>query len=530
MQQRIVKVAARPEFWLSLLLAWVCFSALRSWHTLWMQSAVTEALRWSVGIGLTLAIGAGLRRTSRMAEALTCALGLLAGIVVLTGRRPDGLVTGPYGDHQLCASALLVLLPFSVALALASPRVAWRWAGQIVSLTALVCLILTETRSAWAGVAVGGTVFACLWMVRQKVSRPLPRFLVPGLFAAGVMLAFFLLVRGTDLGDPLAARAATLGALGNDNDWQWRLHTWRGVLQMISIHPWLGWGIGHYPAAHWPFTRLAMAIPPGQRPTLSDQAHDFYLQTAADLGVIGLGLYLAACGTFVRLAWMALADRADRQGHGSRHGMRDALLVAALSLVAAQGVDALASPSWQFSEVSLLFWLGLGLGLAAARPAQREVESPMPARMRRALQYCAAGAAAVLVTAQVLPLGLLSPVEAYAQPADWTLSSLTVTGSQTTINYPSLVSEVFYSMTAIYQYTDSGGNKHYSAPETFTTGTDCHYTVSSIFSSFTSDVLFIANADKPSVNATKVLTIKGTLTDSNGPQTATTTLTLTHTG
>jgi hypothetical protein len=135
-----------------------------------------------------------------------------------------------------------------------------------------------------------------------------------------------------------------------------------------------------------------------------------------------------------------------------------------------------------------------------------------------------------LVTAQVLPLGLLSPVEAYAQPADWTLSSLTVTGSQTTINYPSLVSEVFYSMTAIYQYTDSGGNKHYSAPETFTTGTDCHYTVSSIFSSFTSDVLFIANADKPSVNATKVLTIKGTLTDSNGPQTATTTLTLTHTG
>ncbi len=527
MRRRIVKRAERPEFWLGLLMAWVCLSALRSWHTPWARAAVTEALRWSVGIGLALALGAGLKRTGRMAQALTVGLGALAAAVILAGCRPDGLVTGPYGDHQLCASALLALLPFSVALALAAPRPSWRWAGQVVTVAAAVCLALTQTRAAWAGAAVGACVFAWLWLGRRDaLPRTLPRLLIPGLLAAGVALAFGLLVRGTELGDPLAARAASFGALAHDPDWQWRLHTWRGDIEMISTHPLLGWGTGHYASAHWRFTRLASPISPDQRPSLSDQAHDFYLQTAADLGLLGLVLYGAVLTAFVRLARRTLTSRAPAGPGDGRHAMRDALVIASLALLAAQGVDALASPSWQFAEVSLLFWLGLGLGLAATRRASlSEEDAAIPARARRALQYCAAGSAAVLLVAQVLPIGLLPPAEAYSQPPNWTLTSLTISGSTSSITYKAGAS-VPYTMTATYQYTDSGGQTHSSTPPPFTKGSDCKYADPGAASYFTNNVLNITSGDKPPIGGSKTITIQGTLTDNNGPHTATATLTI----
>jgi hypothetical protein len=525
MRRRIVEIAARPELWLGLLLAWICLAALRSWHTPWARAAVTEALRWSVGIGLALSLGAGLKRTSRMAQALTVGLGLLVCAAISSGCSPAGMVVGPYGDHQLSASALLVLLPFAAALALAAPRPAWRWGGQIVALAAAVCLAFTQTRSAWAGTIVGVCLFARLWLGRrvpEETQGPrLPRLMMSGLLAAGVVLAFALIVRGTDLGDPLAARATTLSALGRDADWQWRLQTWVGDLRMIAVHPLDGWGPGHYPSAHWRFTLKAAPITPEERPTLSDQAHDLYLQTAADLGLFGLGLYLVALAAFARLALRTLATRASAGRREERHAMRDALLVASVSSLGAQGVDALASPSWQFTEVSLLFWLGLGLGLAATRRVtSSEDETPLSAPIRRALQCCAAGSAAVLLVAQVLPVGLLSPVEAYSQPINWTLASLTVNGSTNAITYQAGAT-VTYSMTAIYQYTDSGGQTHSSSPMTFTNSSDCKYVNQSGASLFVGNVLNVAKGDRG-----KTLVIKGTFMDNNGPHSATTTLTI----
>ena len=80
---------------------------------------------------------------------------------------------------------------------------------------------------------------------------------------------------------------------------------------------------------------------------------------------------------------------------------------------------------------------------------------PLP--LRRAGQAALAGAMAVLLAAQILPLGLLSPVEAYTPPPGWTL----VAGSpilQASALTASVGNIITYTMTAVYN--DSQGGSH----------------------------------------------------------------------
>ena len=422
MRRRIVALGARPEVWLVGLLAWLTLSALRSAGTPWARAALTEWLRWGAGIGLCLALGAGLTRPRTAARALTVLAGALTLACLSAGRGANG-VAGPFREHQLCGSGLLVLLPYALAVALTAHRPGWRWGAQAAAAGVAVCLVLTETRSAWAGAAVAGLTFAVLWL-RQRpgaVEGRLPRWAVPTMLAAATALAFVALLAATDMREPLTARAGTLSRLGHDASWRSRLAVWRGTARMIADRPGAGWGLGRYPAAQRRWTRVGGPVGPEQRPSLSEEAHDLYLQTAAETELVGLGLYALALAAFVAQGAAAL-----RAARGGRVGSREAIIIASLALTTGQAVDALASPSWQFGEVSLLFWAGMGLGLAAIRRAAPEparhdaVARPLP----RAARVTAAGTATLAALSSVVPLGLLPPVEAYNHPVPPTFTMM----------------------------------------------------------------------------------------------------------
>ena len=508
MGRRIVIPAGRPESWLGLLFVWTLLSALRSWHTPWARVAGTESLRWGAGLALTLALGRGGPRLRLAAQSLTVLLAALVLTTLAAGVGPTGMVTGPFRDHQLCASALLLLLPFAAALALTAETPAWQWGAQVVCLAAAVCLALTQTRSAWLGGSVMTLVFAVLWL-RRSPSSAFPRraavWVVPLLLAVAVGGAFALLASATDLGSPLATRARTLQSVGQDGSWRARVQTWRGALHMASARPWVGSGLGRYPGAQWTWTGQGRPLSPSQRPSLSEQAHDLYLQTVVEIGGVGLALYFAALGTLAARCLRSL------RRHGSRRrGLPQALSVATLSLLAGQGVDALASPSYQFSEVSLLFWACLGLGLAAVnRRETAEAAVALPPALRRALRFCAVGTASVLLVAQVVPIGLLTPVEAYYNaPSGWTYQSVSL--SPTSVTAPS-----FPTVVLTATYLDATQAPH-QVPVSGDTGS---YKITSTgdYSSVTaSGVLSIVKNDK-----NKTLTVTATFTDGSGTHQAT---------
>ena len=98
----------------------------------------------------------------------------------------------------------------------------------------------------------------------------------------------------------------------------------------------------------------------GGAPSLGEQAHNFYLQTAAELGLPGLLLMIAALVAFLVTGFARVGSL--------EAGIRRSLLMGSMAGVVAFAADAFASPSWQCGQISMFLWLTLGVGAACMRP------------------------------------------------------------------------------------------------------------------------------------------------------------------
>lgn len=78
-----------------------------------------------------------------------------------------------------------------------------------------------------------------------------------------------------------------------------RMAHWQAALDMWTGHPWLGVGIGNY-AAVYP----AYALPKWPDPL--GHAHNYYLNIAAEAGLLGLATYLLLWGAAFWQAWKAV--------------------------------------------------------------------------------------------------------------------------------------------------------------------------------------------------------------------------------
>ncbi len=257
------------------------------------------------------------------------------------------------------------------------------------------CLLLTQVRSAWMGSIAG---LAMLALLASRVSERMEekslrrqqaangsalaswktrkaQFVLPGMLA--VLAVGFVLVMNAQNGS-VVQRASTVSQLGTDVSWQARLgDSWKGALTMIEQRPLTGWGAGLFPFYQHQFTSQGTAIDPsgtGVRISLAEQAHNFYLQTAAELGLVGLGLMLAVLVCFWAAAWKRIPTM--------EAGIRRTLLMAATAASVGFAFDAVGSPSWQYAQTSMFLWLMLGIGTSCLRPRLRHEAS----RSRTAVQ------------------------------------------------------------------------------------------------------------------------------------------------
>lgn len=333
-----------------------------------------------------------------------------------------------FGNRQILASFLLLLLPLLLTVSLAARNGARKIAAQVAFIMVAAGLIMAQTRSAWAGAVVALVVLATIYAGRSAGARELAQskhrivlLLVPLLGAVGLLVVVSLAC------PELIARMRTLGDLPGDVNIQWRQHQWAGTMKMIAAHPWSGWGLGSYAVAINHFvpdsTPASMVLKLGSN--LTQNAHCLYLQTLAELGLVGTGLYLWALVAFFVTGFRAL--------RGPSSPGRLAVLAACLATVAGQAVDATANPAYQFGEVSLLFWLIVGLGMAAARivphPALAQNEGSEPAgrrhgASRRLVWRGATLSLAGLVLASGFALGqnFLPAEPVYTQIAQFTLT------------------------------------------------------------------------------------------------------------
>jgi len=404
-----------------LFLGWTAFSCLLSSHKVF---SVQELLEVGAGALLYFVVAYQFRQSKHLSMlcdvllflVIAVAIGGFAQYQMNTGGA--GRAEALFGDPQPLGSFLMLLLPLAVALALWDKNPRRQIVAQVASVLMVGCLLLTQGRSAWLGAAAGLVALGVVAMragsaksnakdredSTRKTTLPLAarkhQFVMPAMLVL-ITLGFVLVMNS--LNGNVAQRASTLAKLGTDVSWQSRLQThWAGTWAMIQERPVTGWGAGLYPVYQHEFTGQGVSIPPsgtGVRVSLAEQAHNFYLQTAAELGLPGLLLIVAILCSFWVAGWQRIAH--------SDPGLRRTLLMASLAASVGFAFDALSSPSWQYAQNSMFLWLVIGMGVSCLRPRSRHKEEaavPAYAPSRRVMLLSRPTAvAACLVLATLLP-------------------------------------------------------------------------------------------------------------------------------
>lgn len=244
------------------------------------------------------------------------------------------------GNPNLLAAYLLMAGAAMVGALAALRRVEARRAVAAVLVITAVATALTYSRGAWVSAVVMWLLAAACWERRLAWGLPL----IP---------LFFLGYHGQ-----ITERMVSLFS-GTDTSILLRFAFWDSTLQMIADAPWTGIGWGAYVKVYPHYDYYVH-----NADVLIYHAHNMYLHLAAETGIPGMLLFLAAFWGHGVAAWRTY--RAENGGW-----IRGASL-AVLLATAGMTVNGLTDYAFFNRSVALTYWFLCGLWAAAC--LQKETE------------------------------------------------------------------------------------------------------------------------------------------------------------
>jgi len=375
--------------------------------------AVQETIKLAGGVLLYFVVAYQFRQSKHMSMlvdtllfvAIIASLGTMAQYAMNAASRGTAL----FGNQQPLGSLLMILLPVAASIAVTEKLSRRQIVAQITTVMTLGALLLAHTRSAWIGAAAGLGVLALMAVLAparderkavqtRELAAQKHKVVLPLMLA--VVTAGFLFLM-TSQNSSVVQRGSSLTNLSSDFTFQHRQAWWSGAVEMVKERPLTGFGTGQFPVLQHEYTGQGAALSNGVHGSLANQAHNFYLQTAAELGLPGLLLVVAILGSFL-YAGIKRIGKMDA-------GIRRSLLIASIGSIVAFSLDALSSPSWQFGQVSMFFWLILGAGVGCVRPRTKQDEEEAPITLApRVLRPVVLVAAALMFSLVVLPTATLT--------------------------------------------------------------------------------------------------------------------------
>ena len=214
---------------------------------------------------------------------------------------------GPVSEPNRFAQILIVLLPLAAWLFRTSASGVGRFASVACGAAVMGGLLFTDSRGAFLMVVVlAGVAMYVGWLrpIRLAAGAAVLAVAVPAVAPRAVERAFSI------------ATASDLASGGDEADGaiRGRAPEMIAATQAFLDHPLVGVGPGQYTPMysadyHLRAGGLKFRHLPGPR-----RAHSLYLEMAAELGVIGLGVFLAIVGALMRELWrVARAPDRDRR-------------------------------------------------------------------------------------------------------------------------------------------------------------------------------------------------------------------------
>lgn len=225
---------------------------------------------------------------------------------------------GTFDQPNPYAGYLNMILPIGLGFALLGPRRLRRW-GWMAAVLLLGAVLVSESRGALlAGLVASSAVAAC-------ASRAAWRSVWAGVFV--LLVAAWLASLGLVPTSP-ADRFLTAVGLGNVtfgsvNDANFsaveRAAHWLAGVRMFAAHPLLGVGIGNYSAAYPQYH------PRGWYASLG-HAHNYYINIAAEAGIMGLATYLLLIGSALWYSFVSVRLAREHVNRAIALGVAGALI------------------------------------------------------------------------------------------------------------------------------------------------------------------------------------------------------------
>ena len=247
----------------------------------WRGGAIAQTIEFSkVGVAwvLTFLLITTIPRLERIIFIQAASVGIVCAVVIVKGHnvpRLDGVLGGIYGNPNDLAFAIVLSLPFSLAMLIRARGMFRKGIWLRSMLIMVMALFLTASRAGFITLIICGAV--CLWHFGVKGKRP--QLVVGAVLVVGLMLGFaggrlkdrFLAISGDVKND------VDQGAYGSYEERRFLMYR---SLEGIEHYPILGVGVHNFPnySTKW------------------KEVHNAYLQIAVEGGIPVLILYLMFFG------------------------------------------------------------------------------------------------------------------------------------------------------------------------------------------------------------------------------------------
>lgn len=193
----------------------------------------------------------------------------------------------PIGVSTWLAAYTAPLAVLAFAWGLSQRGRAARVALWALAVLLLVVMLLTNSRGGWISLGAGATVFCLLQLARSQRLRLLVRR-----YAMPIIIALAVLAGVTAI-----AFIAISSDAGHASGDVLRFDLWRGAIGIVDDHPVLGVGPGMFGRAY------RLIRDPANVDNRLGTAHNFYLNTLTETGVIGAVVAVALGAALLRAWW-----------------------------------------------------------------------------------------------------------------------------------------------------------------------------------------------------------------------------------
>jgi putative inorganic carbon (HCO3(-)) transporter len=253
-------------------------------------------------------------------------------------------VYGTLGNPNVLGNYIQILVPLAIFLIIVNKDWLARIYYALATLSMLVSLIFTYSRSSWMGLLLSLAIFTLL----------APKKLLPlaagGIAATPLVLGFF---------PTILERLKGLGTLV-DTSTRFRVAVWSATLGIIKDFWVCGIGMGFEN-----FKRMLFNYAPHDIDSI--HSHNTFLQVTVETGIMGLLLFLSLVFLFIRLCLPVYMK--------SKDDFTKTLAAVLLSSIGGYLLICLFDNTLYDHSLKLVFWTVLSLGAAAGRLSANEMIS-----------------------------------------------------------------------------------------------------------------------------------------------------------